>query len=83
MSGGYAPDVDAIVTIHTNTIREAVHSCRIRFRLLTEADVKAVLTMDDLDRDDGVRAAAFSARRGRAAGPHGDLRSTATTRSSA
>jgi acetoin utilization deacetylase AcuC-like enzyme len=28
MSGGYAPDVDAIVTIHTNTIREAVHSCQ-------------------------------------------------------
>ena len=28
MSGGYAPDVDAIVTIHTNTIREAAHSCR-------------------------------------------------------
>lgn len=27
MSGGYASDVDAIVTIHTNTIREAVHSC--------------------------------------------------------
>jgi acetoin utilization deacetylase AcuC-like enzyme len=27
MSGGYAPDVDAIVTIHVNTIREAVHSC--------------------------------------------------------
>ena len=27
MSGGYAPDVDAIVTIHTNTIREAVHTC--------------------------------------------------------
>jgi acetoin utilization deacetylase AcuC-like enzyme len=27
MSGGYAPDVDAIVTIHTNTIREAVDSC--------------------------------------------------------
>jgi len=24
MSGGYAPDVDAIVTIHVNTIREAV-----------------------------------------------------------
>jgi acetoin utilization deacetylase AcuC-like enzyme len=24
MSGGYAPEVDAIVTIHTNTIREAV-----------------------------------------------------------
>ena len=24
MSGGYAPDVDAIVTIHANTIREAV-----------------------------------------------------------
>ena len=23
MSGGYAPDVDAIVTIHANTIREA------------------------------------------------------------
>jgi acetoin utilization deacetylase AcuC-like enzyme len=28
MSGGYAPDVDAIVTIHANTIREAVRSCR-------------------------------------------------------
>ena len=27
MSGGYAPDVDAIVTIHSNTIREAVDSC--------------------------------------------------------
>ena len=27
MSGGYAPDIDAIVTIHTNTIREAIHSC--------------------------------------------------------
>ena len=24
MSGGYAADVDAIVTIHANTIREAV-----------------------------------------------------------
>ncbi len=28
MSGGYADDVDAIVTIHTNTIREAVHACQ-------------------------------------------------------
>src|SRR5262249_41834842 len=27
MSGGYAPDIDAIVTIHTNTIREAVRAC--------------------------------------------------------
>ena len=27
MSGGYAPDIDAIVTIHANTIREAAHSC--------------------------------------------------------
>ncbi len=27
MSGGYASDIDAIVTIHTNTIREAIHSC--------------------------------------------------------
>ena len=27
MSGGYAPDVNAIVTIHTNTIREAVRTC--------------------------------------------------------
>ena len=26
MSGGYATDVDAIVTIHTNTIRTACHS---------------------------------------------------------
>jgi hypothetical protein len=24
MSGGYAPDVEAIVTIHLNTIKEAV-----------------------------------------------------------
>jgi len=31
MSGGYCPDVDAIVTIHTNTIREAVLSCRSVF----------------------------------------------------
>ena len=31
MGGGYCPDVDAIVTIHTNTIREAVHSCRSVF----------------------------------------------------
>src|SRR5262245_3562763 len=30
MSGGYAPDVDAIVTIHTNTIREAVRAVQIR-----------------------------------------------------
>lgn len=28
MSGGYAPDVDAIVTIHANTIREAVEQSR-------------------------------------------------------
>ena len=27
MSGGYAPDVNAIVTIHANTIREAVAAC--------------------------------------------------------
>ena len=27
MSGGYAPDVNAIVTIHANTIREAVRTC--------------------------------------------------------
>ena len=31
MSGGYAPDVDAIVTIHSNTIREAAHSCQLLF----------------------------------------------------
>jgi acetoin utilization deacetylase AcuC-like enzyme len=31
MSGGYAPDVDAIVTIHCNTIREAVRSCQPAF----------------------------------------------------
>jgi acetoin utilization deacetylase AcuC-like enzyme len=31
MSGGYAPDVDAIVTIHLNTIREAVHACQSLF----------------------------------------------------
>ena len=28
MSGGYAPDIDAIVTIHANTIREAVACLR-------------------------------------------------------
>jgi acetoin utilization deacetylase AcuC-like enzyme len=28
MSGGYAPDIDAIVEIHLNTLREAVHACR-------------------------------------------------------
>jgi len=32
MSGGYAPDIDAIVTIHTNTIREAVAHSRARAR---------------------------------------------------
>jgi len=31
MSGGYAADVDAIVTIHTNTIREAVRTCPSAF----------------------------------------------------
>jgi acetoin utilization deacetylase AcuC-like enzyme len=30
MSGGYAPDVGAIVTIHTNTIREAVAHSHVR-----------------------------------------------------
>jgi acetoin utilization deacetylase AcuC-like enzyme len=30
MSGGYAPDVEAIVTIHVNTIREAVHAAHRR-----------------------------------------------------
>jgi len=28
MGGGYAPDVDAVVAIHVNTIREAVHACQ-------------------------------------------------------
>jgi acetoin utilization deacetylase AcuC-like enzyme len=31
MSGGYAPDVNAIVTIHCNTIREAVRACQPAF----------------------------------------------------
>jgi acetoin utilization deacetylase AcuC-like enzyme len=31
MSGGYCPDVDAIVTIHRNTIRQAVSSCQSAF----------------------------------------------------
>jgi len=31
MSGGYAPDIDAIVTIHCNTIREAVRTCQSAF----------------------------------------------------
>jgi len=30
MSGGYCPDIDAIVTIHVNTIKEAVRSERCR-----------------------------------------------------
>ena len=30
MSGGYAPDVEAIVTIHVNTIKEAARSTRCR-----------------------------------------------------
>jgi acetoin utilization deacetylase AcuC-like enzyme len=31
MSGGYASDVDAIVSIHANTIREAISSCQSAF----------------------------------------------------
>ena len=31
MSGGYASNVDAIVTIHANTIREAISSCQSAF----------------------------------------------------
>ena len=31
MSGGYAADIDAIVTIHSNTIREAVTACQSAF----------------------------------------------------
>ena len=31
MSGGYATDVDAIVTIHANTVREAISSCQSAF----------------------------------------------------
>ncbi|OLD19624.1 MAG: histone deacetylase [Acidobacteria bacterium 13_1_40CM_3_65_5] len=31
MSGGYAPDIDTIVTIHCNTIREAVRTCQSAF----------------------------------------------------
>ena len=31
MSGGYAPDVEAIVTIHCNTIREGARSCQSAF----------------------------------------------------
>ena len=31
MSGGYASDIDAIVTIHANTIREAVNACQSAF----------------------------------------------------
>jgi acetoin utilization deacetylase AcuC-like enzyme len=30
MSGGYAADVEAIVTIHLNTVREAARSARCR-----------------------------------------------------
>jgi acetoin utilization deacetylase AcuC-like enzyme len=31
MSGGYAPDIETIVTIHVNTIREAVKACQSVF----------------------------------------------------
>jgi acetoin utilization deacetylase AcuC-like enzyme len=31
MSGGYATDVDAIITIHANTIRTAAHICPSTF----------------------------------------------------
>ena len=30
MSGGYCPDIEAIVSIHVNTIKEAVRSARCR-----------------------------------------------------
>ena len=34
MSGGYAPDIEAIVTIHVNTIREAARSAALSTRHL-------------------------------------------------
>ena len=70
MSGGYAPDVDAIVTIHTNTIREARPLMSVTFRLLTEADVKAVLSMDDLIETMASALQRFSSGARHAAGPH-------------
>lgn len=41
MSGGYAPDVDAIVTIHVNTIREAVATVSCA-RTVAHPDARAI-----------------------------------------
>ena len=87
MSGGYAPDVDAIVTIHANTIREAVASCGmsasirnpscIRFSPPDRSRRQGRADDGRPHRDDGVGAAAVFARgAGRAAGAHRSFRST-------
>jgi hypothetical protein len=60
MSGGYANDIDAIVTIHTNTISTA---CQ-HFRLLTEQQVQSLLPMPDLIAAMESALAKFSARDG-------------------
>ena len=49
MSGGYATDIDAIVTIHANTIHDGCKGNMAQhFRLLTEQQVHSLLPMSDL-----------------------------------
>ena len=68
MSGGYAHDVSAIVTIHANTIRAVRRSPQApgtwhmqRFRLLTEDHVKSLLPMAELITAMEAAVARFSA----------------------
>ena len=62
MSGGYANDIDAIVTIHANTIRVAGTAMAQHFRLLTEQQVHSLLPMPDLIAAMESALAKFSAR---------------------
>ena len=62
MSGGYAHDIDAIVTIHANTIRTAASAFMAQhFRLLTEQQVQSLLPMSDLITAMEAALARFSA----------------------
>ena len=72
MSGGYAPDIDAIVTIHAIqfvprlALRSVPNRCLIdamaqHFRLLTEQQVQSLLPMSDLIAAMEAALARFSA----------------------
>jgi acetoin utilization deacetylase AcuC-like enzyme len=71
MSGGYATDVDAIVSIHANTVAEAVRverSFRVDPLPPADRDRRQGRPVDGrLDRDDGVGTAALFERPGGAA----------------